>query len=301
MNSPEQDEWIDTVSTPERQILDLREIGMRHALALGRFRYVRASAPLEEQRHDEWVVLEFVLSGQQLIMVDGKETQVRGGEMIRILPGQRYGTGVWPEQKGEMAWLILKFNPMPTEPVLGMSAEGTRAIHALLTDPAGPMVFPIPKDTPWLFDSAFEWWHRRDEDLGREVIRNRISTLVLGTAAILAGASQGASDQANEARIRKVLQWMEDHPQSAINSDELASVAGLSPARFHVHFKRVTGTSPKDYWLRSRVEQSAQRLRECPSLTVTELAYEFGFSSSQYFATVFRRYMGVSPGAYRES
>jgi AraC-like DNA-binding protein len=30
------------------------------------------------------------------------------------------------------------------------------------------------------------------------------------------------------------------------------------------------------------------------------VAHDLGFSSSQYFATVFRRYLGVAPGALRD-
>lgn len=47
-----------------------------------------------------------------------------------------------------------------------------------------------------------------------------------------------------------------------------ATAAGLSPARFHVHFKRMTGSSPKDYWLRLRVERAAKRLRESRDLSI---------------------------------
>jgi AraC-like DNA-binding protein len=198
-----------------------------------------------------------------------------------------------------MAWLILNFTPMPRGPALGMSPDGVRAIHGLLTEPAAPMVTPMPPDAPGLLESAFSWWYSRDQEIGREMIRNRIAALVLGAASILAGRGAMSSDRANEIRIRKVLRWMEDHPDTEANSSELAEMAGLSVARFHIHFKRITGSSPKDYWLRSRIGQAARRLRETPNLTVTELALEFGFSSSQYFATVFRRYMGFSPTAHR--
>jgi AraC-like DNA-binding protein len=299
MNEPRKQDWIDTVNTPHRRILDLRLIGMRHALALGRFRYVRAAPPLEEQRHDHWLVLQFVLSGQQLLMVDGKGSLVRGGEMIRLLPGQRYGTGSWREQRGEMAWLILRYKPLNRGPALGMSAAGIRSIYAMLADPGAPRVIPMPADAPGLLESVFGWWAQRDEDIGREMIRNRISALVLGAAAMFAGSRPESSDQANELRIRRVLQWMDDHLESDASGEELAGLAGLSHARFHIHFKRVTGSSPRDYWLRLRVERAAQRLLRAPQLTVTQVAHEFGFSSSQYFATVFRRYLGVSPNEHR--
>lgn len=41
-------------------------------------------------------------------------------------------------------------------------------------------------------------------------------------------------------------------------------------------------------------------LESDPSLTVTQVAHNLAFSSSQYFATVFRRYLGVSPGDFRK-
>jgi AraC-like DNA-binding protein len=92
---------------------------------------------------------------------------------------------------------------------------------------------------------------------------------------------------------------MGHHLESEASNEELAAIARLSPARFHVHFKQVTGSSPRDYWLRLRVERAAQRLQRAPELTVTQVAHELGFSSSQYFATVFRRYLGTSPLTYR--
>lgn len=150
-----------------------------------------------------------------------------------------------------------------------------------------------------MLESAFAWWSRRDQDLGREMIRNRISALVLAAATVLATGHGNSSDHANELRIRRALRWMEENPDHTANGEALAALSGLSIARFHVHFKRVTGSSPRDYWQRLRVERAARRLREESSLSITRAAHESGFSSLRYFATAFRRNLGVSPGEHR--
>lgn len=292
-------EWIDTVSTPERRILDLRLVGMRHALTLGHLHYNRASAPLAEQSHDHWLVLVFLLSGQQHYMVDDKEVVLRGGQTLRIPPGHRYGTGAWPEQKGELAWLILNVNPLPDGPALGMSREGARSVFEMLAKRSGPLVHPMAEDAPRLLELAFAWWERRDEALAREIIRNRVAALAMGAAATMIVRPPSSEDRAMSQRIRAVLRWLDERPDEMASTLELAKMAGLSQTSFHGHFRRVTGSSPKDYRLRLSIERAACRLREHPELTVTAVAHEFGFSSSQYFAMVFRRYLGVSPGVYR--
>jgi AraC-like DNA-binding protein len=231
--------------------------------------------------------------------VDGRTTVVHGGELLRVLPGQRYGTGDWPEEKGRLAWLILKSRPAPRGPTLGMSAAGARAVFELLADPTLPRLLPLPADAPQLIDSIFNWWGRRNDELGREIIRNRLAALVLGAAHASAGAAEVTADRASHTRIERVLGWIDEHPDEPATNKSLAQLAGLSSARFHVHFKNVTGCSPKDYLLRQRVARAAARLKERPDLTVTRVAHDTGFSSSQYFATVFRRYAGMSPMDYR--
>lgn len=300
MEPNQQPEWIDTASTAERRILDLRSIGMRHALALGHLHYHRASTPLPEQSHDHWLVLVFLLSGEQHYLIDGKEVRLHGGQVMRIPPGHRYSTGNRPEQKGDLAWLILKVDPLPDGPALGMSEVGAKSVLATLAHPEDPRVHPLAKDAPQLLESAFAWWQHRDDALGREMIRNRVAALVLGVAATLSGRSPSTGeDWAMCQRIRAVTRWLDEHPAEMPSAAEMARMARLSPTSFHKHFKRITGSSPKDYRLRLSVERAACRLREHAELTVTEVAHEFGFSSSQYFATVFRRYLGVSPSDCR--
>jgi AraC family L-rhamnose operon regulatory protein RhaS len=53
------------------------------------------------------------------------------------------------------------------------------------------------------------------------------------------------------------------------------------------------------YLTHCRLEFGAQMLREQPAAAVTDVALTCGFSSSQYFATVFSRRFGCSPREFR--
>jgi AraC-like DNA-binding protein len=55
-----------------------------------------------------------------------------------------------------------------------------------------------------------------------------------------------------------------------------------------------------DYTTRCRVEQAAKLLHETKR-SVTDIAMDLGFSSSQYFATVFKPYTRCSPRTARRS
>ncbi len=80
----------------------------------------------------------------------------------------------------------------------------------------------------------------------------------------------------------------------------MAKQCGLKRAQFANLTRELVNLAPAQYLLQCRMERAAQRLRESPEASVTEIALNYGFSSSQYFATAFRRSFGCSPRDYRE-
>jgi AraC-like DNA-binding protein len=79
---------------------------------------------------------------------------------------------------------------------------------------------------------------------------------------------------------------------------ELARATGCSRARLFALFKESTGLTPNDYLQRLRVNKASELLADSKR-TVTDVAFATGFSSSQYFSKVFRKYLGRSPTAAR--
>ena len=73
----------------------------------------------------------------------------------------------------------------------------------------------------------------------------------------------------------------------------------MSPSRLHARFLAEVGQSPAE-WVRAQRIQRAKRLLLTSDRPVTDLAFDLGFPSSQYFATVFRGLVGMTPRDYRQ-
>ena len=80
----------------------------------------------------------------------------------------------------------------------------------------------------------------------------------------------------------------------------MAESCGLGVTQFLQYSKQLNNMTPAHYLNYCRVEVAAHMLREDPASTVTKVAMTCGFSSSQYFASVFRRYYDCTPNDYRQ-
>jgi AraC-like DNA-binding protein len=58
---------------------------------------------------------------------------------------------------------------------------------------------------------------------------------------------------------------------------------------------------PSEYHNRCRVERAYRILSINHEKTITDVAFECGFSSSQYFATAFRQHLGMAPNLSRKA
>jgi AraC family L-rhamnose operon regulatory protein RhaS len=75
----------------------------------------------------------------------------------------------------------------------------------------------------------------------------------------------------------------------------MAEECGLGVTRFTEYCRRLTNATPMQHLNRMRLETAAELLATHPELSNVQVAEMCGFSSPQYFATVFRRHHGCSP------
>ena len=106
------------------------------------------------------------------------------------------------------------------------------------------------------------------------------------------------SRSSGEARFARVIEQMHQPAEASLTSAAMARECGLSQSQFDRSFRRVFGTSARQYLLRVRVEAACRRLAETED-TVAALAVELGFFDHAHFTRCFRRIMGMTPAAYR--
>mgnify|MGYP000571286755 CR=1 FL=1 len=99
--------------------------------------------------------------------------------------------------------------------------------------------------------------------------------------------------------IEESIFFMTTHLEFPLTLADLAQQANLSPTHYSYLFKKRTGFSPMDYFIRVKVQKACQQL-DLTNLKVNEIAKSLGFQDPYYFSRVFRKIMQHSPSSYRE-
>ena len=100
-------------------------------------------------------------------------------------------------------------------------------------------------------------------------------------------------------RINHVLDYIENNIDKSLTLKELANVAHFSPFHFHRLFGAIMKETLNQYIQRIRIEKSANLLLANPKKSITEIAYDCGFSSSATFARSFKELYDMSASQWR--
>jgi AraC family transcriptional regulator len=98
--------------------------------------------------------------------------------------------------------------------------------------------------------------------------------------------------------VDRVTDFVDADLAATITLDGMAGVAALSPFHFARAFKTTTGLAPHRFVTARRLEAAKVALLTS-NTSVVRVAHQVGFSNVSHFRRVFRRELGVTPGALR--
>lgn len=98
-------------------------------------------------------------------------------------------------------------------------------------------------------------------------------------------------------KLDKMLRENLGHPWTV---NEMGSMVGLGTTAFTEKIKYYTGFAPLQYLINLRVAE-AMRMIKNTDYSMTRIALELGFYSSQHFSSTFKKLTGFSPKNYRKN
>jgi len=102
----------------------------------------------------------------------------------------------------------------------------------------------------------------------------------------------------DDTRIQRAVVLIESRKGRDVSPEQAARAASLSPRQFARLFRQHIGVSPKRFILETRLRY-ARFLVENSPMSMTEIAFETGFSDSAHLATAFKQKYGQPPTTFR--
>ena len=105
-------------------------------------------------------------------------------------------------------------------------------------------------------------------------------------------------DRFSDFRVRRSLRMIQEKVGEDFEMEKLARSVGLSRPHFFKLFKQYMGVTPNVYMNTLRSERAIEELLNTDK-TVTDIAFDLGFSSQASFTRFFSSNVGIAPSEYR--
>ncbi len=253
--------------------------------------------------------VEFCLleTGSMFFQTKRQRCRIAAGSLTMTAPWQAHKIGDPHIGPGRLHWVIIDVGVRHPQQQwrwpqwLVLSREDLGELTQLLRTNPQPA---------WKADADIEHCFRAVADAIRGPRQSRASCiavhlnhLLLSVLQLLRRQPPGKDDQSNRSRsaVNQFLRNLKQDTRLLARPWTLADMADrcrLGTTAFVKHTRALLNQSPNDYLMQCRLERAVELLRENRQLRIADIAEACGFSSSQYFATCFRRRYGHPPSEH---
>jgi AraC-like DNA-binding protein len=243
----------------------------------------------------------FILEGKFEWIINDHHHILYPGDVVLIQPGHNFGGQKGVLDIGKLCWLYIEVNKsMPDERMMfgkwsSLPKNEILAIGKILRLCNTPVLSRVKEAGRILFEIQQELFNQQ---IG---YTTRVNQLIDELFILIA---RKLTLQNNTHR---------DFPQSFMNLEnslrknlshnwtveEMAAMVGLGTTTFTEKVKSYSGFSPLNYLITIRISEAIKLLKQ-NDLSVTDIALDTGFYSSQHFATTFKKLTGYTPSEFRK-
>lgn len=218
--------------------------------------------------------LVYILSGKVDYRFCDCTLSVGAGDLLFLPHGGKYSFSIGEE---EYKYIFVNFDFLEEDDII-------------------PEVFHVRTDhVERIFKRLLKTYNARPPEFREECMISLYSIY----SCIRRELSGGYLPNAKRESVERAAAYIrENHRKSSATVAMAAKEAKLSLAHFRRLFCQVYSVCPQEYMMELRLD-TAKNLLSVSDMTVSEIAYESGFSSPYYFSRIFRIKTGLTPTEYR--
>ncbi|WP_251390413.1 helix-turn-helix domain-containing protein [Mediterraneibacter agrestimuris] len=253
-------------------------------LRLEAYRFEGTQQPFPNHFH-EYYVIGFVESGERCLSCKNNEYAIQKGNVLLFNPGDNHAC-----VQNDGGTLDYRGFNISKEVMLDLTEEVT-----------GKRELPGFSENVIFDEEVICYLHPLHEmvmkglcDFGKE------ENLLLLISMLIQRYGQPFENCIPECReeIEKACRFMEQHFAERIYLDQICRYAGLSKSTLLRAFTKSKGVTPYSYLENIRIGEAKKLLEQ--GFPPIEAALRTGFSDQSHFTNYFNRFIGLSPGVYRE-
>jgi len=262
-------------------------------------------------RHcNEGIEITYLETGTLAFTVAGTVTELHPGSLTITRPWQPHALGNPQVGPGRLHWLILDVGIRKPHqrwqwPAwLLLTAEDCKHLTELLSHNETP-IWSVDAKTASYFIQIAELIQTPDKIARISALAVCINGLLLSIYETLIERNIPLNPEltTSQRSARLFLESIKGNHALLAQPWTAATMAeqcGLGITHFTKVCKQLTNMTPLEYINDQRVETAARLLRQQPHLSITDIALQTGFNTSQYFSTVFHRYKKCTPKQFRQ-
>ena len=236
--------------------------------------------------HEDRVELNFILSGNGTIVVDGELCNAQAGDVLIYNSGALHDESLILASQLN-AWCIAVTNlKLPN-----------RRVNELVPENLHPCVScqSVAEDLAQLYPLI----HCYVQKPNGYPVANELARAVVLIVHEIIRTSARAETKETHFVVERVLNYIAEHYAEEIDLATLAALVNASENYLSHVFKKVTNYSPLQYIVRRRIGK-AQSLLVYTSLSLTEISMRVGYDDPNYFSRLFKKLIGMTPRSYRQ-
>ncbi len=203
----------------------------------------------------------------------------------------------------ELRWQAISSQPVQTLVLQLHTDIVSRTVQELAGAATGQVTVAenIGFQDPLLMQICLALWHDLKRHAPAQTLYLQSIAQLLAVHLLRGGSPAVENSQAlTRQQMRHVTDFIQVHLDQDLSLEQLAQQAGLSPYYFSRLFRQTTGESPHQFVLGRRIEFARQLLTETDA-SLAQVALQSGFASQGHLSSVFKRRLGLTLRAYRNT